>query len=92
MAKIKPLGDYVQIEPIHSDHVGDILLADNVSHGEKDYPETGLVIAIGSKVEDITNGDIVILDQFAIEPVFYQGTTLYLHKASRLKGIVLDEN
>lgn len=92
MTKIKPLGDYVQIEPIHSDHVGDILLTANAQETDKGFTETGLVIAIGSKVEDITNGDIVILDQFAIEPVFYQGDTIYLHKASRLKGIVLNAN
>lgn len=85
---IKPLGDYVQIEPIYSDKVGDILLTTNAQEGERDVAETGLVKAVGSRVVDVSVGDTVILDQFAVEPVWVAGDTIYLHKESRLKGIV----
>lgn len=88
--KIKPVGEYIQIEPIYADHVGSIVLANNVSEGEKEYAETGIVLSVGNSVQDIKAGDTIILDQFAIEPVWLQGETIYLHKASRVKGIVLD--
>lgn len=84
---IKPLGNYVQYEPVYKDKVGDILLTSNAQEGERDFAETGLIKAVGPKVETVKVGDVVILDQFAIEPVYLDGDTLYLHKEDRLKGI-----
>lgn len=85
---IKPLGNYVQYEPVYKDKVGDILLTTATQEGERDFAETGLIKAVGPKVETVKVGDIVILDQFAIEPVYLDGDTLYLHKEDRLKGII----
>lgn len=84
---IKPLGNYVQYEPVYRDKVGDILLTTATQEGERDFAETGLVKAVGPKVETVKVGDVVILDQFAVEPVWLDGDTLYLHKEDRLKGI-----
>lgn len=84
---IKPLGNYVQYEPVYRDKVGDILLTTATQEGERDFAETGLVKAVGPKVETVKVGDVVILDQFAVEPVWLDGETLYLHKEDRLKGI-----
>lgn len=84
---IKPLGNYVQYEPVYKDKVGDILLTTATQEGERDFAETGLVKAVGPKVETVKVGDVVILDQFAVEPVWLDGDTLYLHKEDRLKGI-----
>ena len=84
---IKPLGNYVQYEPVYKDKVGDILLTAATQEGERDFAQTGLVKAVGPKVETVQVGDVVILDQFAIEPVWLDGETLYLHKEERLKGI-----
>ena len=87
--KIQPLGNYIQFEPIYQDKVGDIILTAKAQEGERDLAETGLVLAVGSEVKDIKVGDTVILDQYAIEPVWLQGKTIYLHRADRLKGILL---
>ena len=84
---IRPLGNYVQYEPVYKDKVGDILLTTATQEGERDFAETGLVKAVGPKVETVKVGDVVILDQFAVEPVWLDGDTLYLHKEDRLKGI-----
>ena len=71
----------------YKDKVGDILLTTATQEGERDFAETGLVKAVGPKVETVKVGDVVILDQFAVEPVWLDGDTLYLHKEDRLKGI-----
>lgn len=84
---IKPLGNYVQYEPVYKDKVGDILLTAAAQEGERDFTETGLVKAVGPKVETVQVGDIVILDQFAIDPVYLDGETIYLHREDRLKGV-----
>lgn len=86
---IKPLGNYIQYEPIYKDKVGDILLTTQVQEGERDLAETGLVIAVGNEVKDVTVGNTVILDQYAIEPVWLNGETIYLHREDRLKGILV---
>ena len=84
---IKPLGNYVQYEPVYKDKVGDILLTTATQEGERDFAETGLVKAVGPRVEAVKVGDVVILDQFAIDPVYLDGDTIYLHREDRLKGI-----
>lgn len=89
---LKPLGEYVQINPIYQDKVGDILLPNSVSEGEKDLAETGYVVSIGDDVKYVKVNDEVLLDQFALEPHFVHGHTVWLHKESRLKGIITDEN
>lgn len=86
--KVKPLGNYVSYKPVYKDQFGDILLASNVSEGEKDYAETGIVTATGDAVKYVKQGDEVILDQYSVEPVWINGETIYLHKEDRLKGII----
>ena len=88
----KPLAEYVQINPIYQDKVGDILLPNSVSEGEKDLAETGYVVSIGDDVKYVKVNDEVLLDQFAIEVHYVKGHTIYLHKESRLKGIITDED
>lgn len=84
---IQPLGNYVQYEPVYKDKVGDILLTTNAQETSRGLTETGLIRAVGPKVETVKVGDIVILDQFAIEPVYLDGDTIYLHREDRLRGI-----
>lgn len=84
---IKPLGNYVQYEPVYKDKVGDILLTANAQETSRGLTETGLIRAVGPKVETVKVGDIVILDEYAIEPVWLDGDTIYLHREDRLKGI-----
>lgn len=86
---IKPLGNYIQYEPIYKDKVGDILLTTNAQETARGLTETGLVLAVGPAVAEVTVGDVVILDQYAIEPVWLNGETIYLHREDRLKGIIV---
>ena len=87
--KIQPLGNYIQFEPIYKDKVGDILLTTQAQETARGLTETGLVKAVGNDVKYVKIGDIVILDQYAIEPVWLDGDTIYLHREDRLKGILV---
>jgi chaperonin GroES len=94
MAKIRPLGDRVLVEPIEEKEQtkGGIIIPDNA----KEKPMEGKVVAIGKKRDDdgkevpfdVKVGDKVLLPKYGGTEVKIGGKTLQLVREEDLLGVI----
>lgn len=94
--KIKPLGEYVVIEPIEQDEKtkGGIFLPQN---SEKERPEQGRVIAVGpgktldsgNKVEiEVKEGDTVLFTKYGPNEIKIDGKEYLIAKQEDILAIL----
>lgn len=83
---LKPLGDRVIIEMQKPQEktVGGIVLADNA----KQKPQTGLVSAVGPKVENVKKDVKVLFDKYAGTSVKYEGKSYLVVHEKDIAAIV----
>ena len=94
MAKIRPLGDRVLVEPIEEKEVnkGGIIIPDSA----KEKPMQGKVIAIGKKVDDkgkeiafdVKVGDTVLLPKYGGTEIKIDDKSLQLVREEDLLGVM----
>jgi len=96
--KIKPISDYVMVEPVyHTKTGGGILIPDNIA--KENYRE-GVVVAVGPGEMNKDNkqiplevkvGDFVILGTSGYD-VSIDGKEYYMIKEKYIKIVLLDKN
>lgn len=94
MAKIRPLGDRVLVEPKEEKEVnrGGIIIPDTA----KEKPMEGNVIAVGKKLDkdgkeipfDVKPGDTVLLPKYGGTEVKIDGKTYQLVRLDDLLGVI----
>lgn len=86
MAKIKPLADYLLIEPLEKETTlpSGIVIPDSA----KEKPQEGKVIEVGPKVKDITAGDVVMHKEWGGTEVKIDGKRHLLVKEEDILAIV----
>lgn len=79
---IKPLHDRVLVKPIESETVskGGIIIPD----AAKEKPLEGTVVAIGSKVDSVKVGDIILYGKFAGNELEHEGVNYLMFRESDL--------
>ena len=98
--KIRPIGSRVLLRSLKENEnekmVGGIIIpASSVDQGEDDARNTGVVVAIGKKVDmdeyDIKVGDQVIYANYGVAELVEDGVTYYLTGADNLRAVLEDE-
>jgi len=94
MAKIRPLGDRVLIEPVEAkeQNKGGIIIPDTA----KEKPMEGIVIAIGKKTDkdgkeiafDVKVGDRVLLPKYGGTEIKYNDKDYQLVREDDLLGVI----
>lgn len=93
---IKPLDDRVLIEPISEEDLpagkagktkSGIVIPDTVDE-EKQKPEQGKVIAIGSNVKEIKKGDIVLFTKYGPNEVKIKNKEYLIAKQEDILAII----
>ncbi len=81
----KPLGDRVLVERVEETNttVSGIIIPDNA----KEKPSEGKVLAIGSDVEDVREGDVVVFGKYAGTELVLDGNEYLVLEVSDILGI-----
>ena len=82
----KPLGDRVLVERVEEETTtaSGIIIPDNA----KEKPSRGKVLAIGSEVEEIREGDIVVFGKYAGTDLVLDDNEYLVLEVSDILGIV----
>lgn len=86
MKKIKPLFDYVLIEPLEKESTlpSGIVIPDSA----KEKPQQGKVIAIGDETKNVKKDDVVMFKKWGGTEIESQGNDYLLIKEEDLLAIV----
>ncbi len=82
----KPLGERVLVErtEVENKTASGIIIPDNA----KEKPQTAKVIAVGSKVEDIKVGDVVVFEQYRGSEIKLEGKDYLILNLENIMGII----
>ncbi len=82
----KPLGNRVLVERVQeaTTTMSGIIIPDNA----KEKPSQGKIIAIGSDVEEIEVGDVVVFGKYVGNELSIDGTEYLIIEADELFGII----
>lgn len=61
---LQPLANNLLIEPLHKESPSGIIIPDTAREGR---PTTGVVVAIGSKVQNVKVGDKVLIKTYMVD-------------------------
>lgn len=87
---IKPLSKYLFVKRVEEISVteGGIYVPD----AAKEKPQYGLVLEVGSDVDEATNGDVILFGKYAgAEVNIVQGDPVLMLEKDEIVGIVTDE-
>ncbi len=81
----KPLGDRVLVERVEETNTtaSGIIIPDNA----KEKPSEGKVLAIGSDVEDVKEGDVVVFGKYSGTELVLDGKEYLVLEVSDILGI-----
>ncbi|SFV50329.1 Heat shock protein 60 family co-chaperone GroES [hydrothermal vent metagenome] len=81
----KPLGDRVLVERVEETNTtaSGIIIPDNA----KEKPSEGKVLAIGSEVEDVKEGDVVVFGKYSGTELVLDGNEYLVLDVSDILGI-----
>ena len=81
----KPLGDRVLVERVEETNTtaSGIIIPDNA----KEKPSEGKVLAIGSDVEDVNEGDVVVFGKYSGTELVLDGKEYLVLEVSDILGI-----
>ena len=85
--KIKPLADHILIEPIKEEErtKSGILLPDTA---EKEKPEQGRVVAVGSKCKEVKEGDKVLFTKYGPNEIKVEDKEYLIAKEEDILAII----
>ncbi len=83
----KPLGDRLLIQRVEESNTtaSGIIIPDNA----KEKPSKGKVIAVGSEVEDINEGDTVVFGKYSGSEIILDGTEYLIMESSDIFGLLV---
>ncbi|WP_198306212.1 co-chaperone GroES [Arcobacter vandammei] len=82
----KPLGERVLVErtEVENKTASGIIIPDNA----KEKPQSAKVVAIGSKVEDVKVGDVIIFEQYRGTEIKLEGSEYLILNIENILGVM----